>query len=330
MGESLRDMLLGAFGGRPELYEAVTPRHTFDDIVLPAKTRTSLDHALALIQHRKLIFEDWGLADRHAAGLGLAFNFAGHPGTGKTLCAEAVAHALGKPLLVVRYSELESRWAGETVKHVTGVFRAAERQDAVLFFDEADAIAARRFTSVSHAYERESNIVVNVLLHELEAFVGVTVFATNLAANIDPAFERRIQTHILFEMPDTRERELIWHLQIHPTRTPLDPDVDFHALAEKFPASGGQIKNAVFKAAQIAAAGPGPDREKTIHQSHFAAAITEVLEAERVMEQSLYGGTEDRLRALAAGNPRNNSVALWLGMFAVVVAVVALILGLAG
>src|SRR4029453_11421208 len=105
---------------------------------------------------------------------------AGPPGTGKTICAEALAYTLNRKLLVVRYSELESRWVGQTAKHVASVFRAAERQDAVVFFDEADATEGRRLPSVQAAVDREANSVVNVLLHELESFPGVVIFATNL------------------------------------------------------------------------------------------------------------------------------------------------------
>ena len=105
----------------------------------------------------------------------------------------------------------------------------------MLFFDEADAIAGRRFTSVDQGYQREANAVVNVLLRELEEFPGVVIFATNLAANFDPAFERRIRTHILFEQPGLEEREKIWKVQIHGRKTPLGDDVDFRALAAALP-----------------------------------------------------------------------------------------------
>jgi len=189
---------------------------------------------------------------------------------------------------VVRYAELESRWVGQTSKHVANVFRTAEREDAVLFFDEADAIAGRRFSAVSAAYEREANAIVNVLLHELETFPGVVIFATNLAANIDPAFERRIRTHILFDMPNVEERERIWSVQLHARKTPLADDVDFRTLAEAYPRSGGDIKNAVLKAAQIATTEPGPDAQKRIHQRHFVQGMEEVIAAESVMSQSLF------------------------------------------
>ena len=286
MSDSIRDLFFGT--PTAELVEAIEPRRTFDDVVLPETTLRSLNHALALVRKHDLIFRQWGLAERHSSGLGLAFHFAGPPGTGKTICAEALAYALDQRLLVVRYSELESRWVGQTAKHVASVFRAAERQNAVLFFDEADAIAGRRFTSLSAAYEREANAVVNVLLHELESFDGVVIFATNLAANMDPAFERRIRTHILFDMPNAEERERIWRVQLHARKTPLADDVDFKALAEQYPRSGGDIKNAVLKAAQMATTEPGPDAEKRIHQRHFEQGMEEVLAGGSVMSQSLF------------------------------------------
>ena len=171
-------------------------------------------------------------------------------------------------LLVVDYAEAESMWIGETPKNIVAAFRAAVEQNAVLFFDEADAIATRRSAGVPSS-DREANLTVNILLRELEAFNGIVIFATNLAANFDPAFERRIRTHVLFEMPGVEERERIWELQIHPKKTPLAPDVDFRRLAERYVVSGGNIKNAVIKAAAAAAAEPGPDLGKRISQRHF-------------------------------------------------------------
>jgi SpoVK/Ycf46/Vps4 family AAA+-type ATPase len=179
-------------------------------------------------------------------------------------------------------------WMGETPKNVAALFRTAGEQDAVLFFDEADAIAARRTAGARQAMEREANTVVNVLLKELEAFNGVVIFATNLAANFDPAFERRIRTHVLFEMPGEEERERIWHVQLHPLHTPLSADVDFAALAARYAASGGDIKNAVLKAAAAAAAEDGPDVGKRIHQRHFVQGIEDVMAAKSVMRQSIF------------------------------------------
>ena len=274
--------------GSRRVVETVTPERTLADVVLPAQTRRTLEQALAEVRNHTLIFSRWGLGERHASGRGLAFNFAGPPGTGKTICAEAIAHALGMKLLVVDYAEAESMWVGETPKNIVAAFRAAVEKNAVLLFDEADAIATRRSAGAASPHDRESNLTVNVLLRELEAFNGIVIFATNLAANFDPAFERRIRTHVLFEMPGVEERARIWQLQVHPKKTPLAPDVDFWRLAERYVVSGGDIKNAVIKAAAAAAAEPGPDLGKHICQRHFECATEEVFSAKAIMQQSLF------------------------------------------
>jgi SpoVK/Ycf46/Vps4 family AAA+-type ATPase len=294
--------------GSRRVVETVVPARTLSEVVLPPQTRRTLDQALAEVRNHNLIFTRWGLGERHTSGRGLAFNFAGPPGTGKTICAEAIAHALGKKLLVVDYAEAESMWLGETPKNIVAAFRAASEQNAVLFFDEADAIATRRSIGAGSAPDRERNLTVNVLLRELETSNGIVIFATNLAANFDRGFERRIRTHVLFEIPGAEERARIWHLQIHPTKTPLGPDVDFNQLAERYVATGGDIKNAVIKAAAAAAAELGPDLGKEIGQGHFESAIQEVLAAKTVMRQSLFdeenGSTPDPLNLLTQRDSR--------------------------
>ena len=289
MSNPILRVLSGTFDSR-RIAETVVPQRTLDDVVLPPATRRSLDQALAHVTQHDLIFNKWGLRERHPTSLALAFNFAGAPGTGKTICAEAIAHALGRRLLIVRYDQVESMWMGETPKNIVTTFRLARKENAVLLFDEADSIASRRAVSLDHGFVRETNTVINVLLQEIERFNGVVIFATNLAANFDPAFERRIRTHVLFEMPGAHERERIWQLQLH-ARTPIAEDVDFRALAERYEASGGDIRNAVLKAAMGAAAEPGADGLKVIHQRHFEEGIREVLAAKRIMKQSLMENT---------------------------------------
>src|SRR5437763_9509514 len=281
--------LLSLFTNRTRrVTQIIAPERSLSEVVLPVNTRAALEQALSEVRNHSLIFDRWGLGERHATGLGLAFNFAGPPGTGKTICAQAIAHALGMKLLVVNYAEVESMWVGETPKNIVAAFRAATEQNAVLFFDEADAIASRRSAGSGLPHMREANITVNVLLRELEEFNGVVIFATNLAANFDPAFERRIRTHVRFEMPGLEERERIWQVQVHPSKTPLARDVDFRVLAERYPASGGDIKNAVIKAAVAAAAEPGADAVKRIHQRHLERGMEEVMAAANVMQQSLF------------------------------------------
>ena len=332
MPTPIRDFIAGRIGGRRAV-ETIDTRRTFADVILPPRTRAQLDEALSLVRSHALIFTQWGLGERHSSGLGLAFNFAGPPGTGKTICAEAIASALGKKLLSVRYAEMESMWAGETPKNVAAVFRMAAEEDAVLFFDEADAIASRRTTGAVQGYTRESNTVVNVLLKELEAFNGVVIFATNLAVNFDPAFERRIRTHVLFEMPGVDEREQIWKVQIHPSKTPLAENVNFRDLAERYPVSGGDIKNAVLKAATMAAAEPGIDSAKSIHQWQLERAMEEVVSGKHVMQQSLFEkgelSSEDRLmRAVEAAELRwrkTGQAAVLIAGFSAVLGLIALV-----
>ena len=328
--------LLRAFGisTARRSVESVPPRRSFDDVILPPATRRTLDQALVQVGSHDLIFNQWGLGERHPTGLTLAFNFAGPSGTGKTICAEAIAHALGRRLLVVRYAELESMWYGETPKNVSAVFRMAREQRAVLFFDEADAIASRRSASVDHAQLREANLVVNVLLQELESFGGVVIFATNMAASFDPAFERRIRAHVLFEMPGVVEREAIWKVQMHPSQTPLASDVDFRQLAERYEVSGGDIRNAVLKAALAAAALPGGDQQKRITHQHLEDGIREVIAGKRVMRQSLLedvpAATPDAVAALLERMQRAQQAAVGFAVAAVLIALIALIVVLMG
>ena len=149
------------------------------------------------------------------------------------------------------------------------------------------------------------------------------------AANFDPAFERRIRTHVLFEMPGTEERERIWKLQIHPDKTPLAPDVDFRVLAEKFPVSGGDIKNAVLKAASAAAAEMGADSGKRIAQRHFEEGMQEVIAAKDTMRQSLFTSAIETARdPYQAVKPLRRDpavIALGLAAAALLVALLALI-----
>jgi SpoVK/Ycf46/Vps4 family AAA+-type ATPase len=308
--------------------ESIVPRRTCHDVILPPTTRRALDQALAQVTNHDLIFNRWGLGQRHPTGLTLAFNFAGPSGTGKTICAESIAHALGRRLLVVRYAELESMWMGETPKNVAAVFKMAREEQAVLFFDEADAIASRRSTSVNQSFQRETNLVVNVLLQELESFNGVVIFATNLAANFDQAFERRIRTHVLFEMPGVDEREQIWRVQMHPTLTPLADDVNFRELAERHEVSGGDIRNAVLKAALAAADEPGSNLTKLIHQRHLDEGMRDVIAGKRVMKQSLFDAANPHQALAGPVRPRATLPALLLAGLALLLSLIALVVAL--
>jgi SpoVK/Ycf46/Vps4 family AAA+-type ATPase len=159
------------------------------------------------------------------------------------MTAEAIARVLKKPLMIVNYAQLENMWVGETEKNIEAVFQEAVKNDAVLFFDEADAVFHRRGMTLAPWTNRD----VNVLLNHLENFAGVSILATNLARVMDRALDRRIDIAVEFEIPDVEMRREIWR-KLVPKEAPLAKDVDFDALAKKYVLSGGSILNVVRQA----------------------------------------------------------------------------------
>jgi ATP-dependent 26S proteasome regulatory subunit len=191
-----------------------------------------------------LLYRQWELARVDPAGACQAVNLFGLPGTGKTLCAEAIAAELGRGLIEVNYAEIESKYVGETPKNICQAFRQAAEQQAVLFFDEDDSILGRRLTNVTQAADQAVNVTRAVMLKQLDAFDGVVIFATNLARNFDTAFVRRILLHIEVSPPGVDERRALWQRMISP-RVPGRATLDFERLAtESSGLVGGDIKNA--------------------------------------------------------------------------------------
>lgn len=228
---------------RASLYRLLEPRFSLDDVVLAPTTRRAIEDAILEIRNKALLFRRWGLERVVRKKKGLSLLFAGGPGTGKTMTAEAIAREIDRPLLVVNYAQLENMWVGETEKNIESVFRAAQDKDCVLFFDEADAVFHRRGASAAPWTNRD----VNVLLHHLEDFGGVVILATNMAAVLDRAVDRRIDIAIEFPMPDVDMRRRIYE-QLVPKQAPLEKGVDFALLARRYPLSGGSILNVVRQA----------------------------------------------------------------------------------
>ena len=228
---------------RGKLYRLVPPRFDLKDVVMGPRTKDAIEDALIELRHKGLIFQRWGMRKVLRKNKGLSLLFAGPPGTGKTMTAEAIARALKKPLMIVNYAQLENMWVGETEKNIEAVFEEAARQDAVLFFDEADAVFHRRGMTMAPWTNRD----VNVLLNHLEDSPGVSILATNLARVMDRALDRRIDIAVEFEMPDEAQRREIWR-KLVPREAPLGVDVDLGALAKKYPLSGGSILNVVRQA----------------------------------------------------------------------------------
>ena len=233
----------GPTGERSALVQTVEPRFALDDIVLALPTRQAVDDAILEIRNQHLLFRRWGLEKVVRKKKGLTLLFAGPPGTGKTMTAEGIAKEIGRPLLIVNYAQLENMWVGETEKNIESVFKAAEEKNAVLFFDEADAVFHRRGLSSAPWTNRD----VNVLLHHLENHGGVAILATNMGRVLDRAVDRRVDIAVEFPLPDAEMRRQIYERTV-PKEAPVQKDVDFATLARRFPLSGGSILNVVRQA----------------------------------------------------------------------------------
>lgn len=234
------------------------PKFDFSRIVLPEGLREDIDRAIAAIRHRDLIYREWGFSKVDPSAKAI-LNFYGPPGTGKTMTAHAIAAALGCKILVMNYADIESKYVGDAPKNLKRAFETAERENAVLFFDEADSFLGKRITAVSSSSDQAVNSLRSQMFIFLENFDGVAVFCTNLAKNYDRAFESRITAHLKFEMPDERQRSEIFRKSI-PEEVPFDggtrpTEEDFAALGrESEGLSGRDIRNAVLWALTGAAA----------------------------------------------------------------------------
>lgn len=226
-------------------------RLTLEDLILPKREKSAVEEVLDAARHKTFIMTRWGFGKRLATGKGLCCLFVGDPGTGKTLCAEILAEALGQNIYQISIPRVMSKYIGETEKNIERIFVTARANNSILLFDEADALFTKR-VKVETSVDRFSNMEVNLLMQEIERFDGIVVLTTNLEKNMDKAFERRIQFKIRFPFPDSAHRTRIWQALI-PRECPLDDDIDWDLVGESFELSGGNIKNAILRAAYKAA-----------------------------------------------------------------------------
>ena len=233
------------------LARMVTPRARWEELVLPDDTVAQLREICVHVRQRPRVLHEWGFDRRLTLGKGLYALFVGPSGTGKTLAAEVIAGALGLDLLRVDLASVVSKYIGETEKNLDRIFRSAEGGDAVLFFDEADALFGRR-SEIKDAHDRYANIEVDFLLQRLEQYEGVVILASNLAQNIDESFTRRMQFTVDFPFPNEPLRLAIWRNHF-PPETPLERDLDFKYMAHEFKIAGGNIRKIVLNAAFLAA-----------------------------------------------------------------------------
>ncbi len=241
------------------------PTVDWSDLVLPASHLEQLHEIVARARLRPVVLDGWGMRRGGGRGEGIAVLFAGESGTGKTMSAEVIAGALGQDLYRIDLSTVVDKYIGETEKNLERIFTEAEHANGVLFFDEADALFGKR-SEVSDAHDRHANVEVAYLLQRMEEFSGLAILATNLRANLDDAFTRRLTALIDFPMPDATDRARLWDRCLGAT-APRDAELDLEFCAKQFELSGGAIRNITLTAAFRAA-----DEEQPISMEHLIRA----------------------------------------------------------
>jgi ATPase family associated with various cellular activities (AAA) len=236
-----------------ELAIRLEPAFGWDDLVVPQGQRELLSSISSYLRHRDLVLSEWGYERTVARTQGLKVLFAGESGTGKTMAGQVLARDLGLDLFRIDLATVVSKYIGETEKNLDRIFDAAEGSNAILFFDEADALFGKR-SEVRDSHDRYANIEVAYLLQKMEAYEGAVILATNFRQNMDDAFLRRLDVVVDFPFPEADDRKRIWNLVL-PDAAPVADDVDADFLAEQFKLSGGSIRNCSLAAAFMAAEG---------------------------------------------------------------------------
>lgn len=251
------------------------PKFKLSELILSNENLDELKTVIKAKECWSKVFIEWNLQSVMKQRKSLFINLYGDPGTGKTMAAHAIAHELNKEMICVNYADIESKYVGETSKNLTALFKTASEKDIVIFFDEADALLSKRVTNMSSSTDVSVNQTRSVLLTLLNDFDGMVIFATNFISNYDPAFMRRIQYHIKFELPDTELRKKLWSMYI-PKEMPTD--VNISEIAEKYDGiSGSDISNSVLKAALKAA----KNNASLVRQLELEEAVGEIIKSKK-------------------------------------------------
>jgi ATPase family associated with various cellular activities (AAA) len=237
--------------GLERLARRIQPAVGFADLVLPPDTMAQLKELLTRARYREQVLDVWKMGGPSARRRGLTALFAGPSGTGKTMAAEVLAGELGLDLYTVDLATVVDKYVGETEKNLDRIFAEAERVNGVILFDEADALFGKR-SEVSDAHDRYANVEVAYLLQRMELFDGIAILATNLRANLDEAFTRRLDSLVDFPEPEAEYRRQLWERSLG-TAMPRAADLDLDFLGESFKLAGGGIRNIVVAAAYMSA-----------------------------------------------------------------------------
>ena len=276
-------------GGLERLARRVAPTARWDDLILPADALGQLRELTVRARHRELVLGEWAMGGAAARGTGMTALFAGDSGTGKTLSAEIVAADLGLDLYVIDLATVVDKYIGETEKNLDRIFDEADRVNGVLLFDEADALFGKR-SEVKDARDRYANVEIAYLLQRMERFDGLAVLTTNLRANLDEAFLRRLDVIVDFPMPDDEDRRRLWERHL-PAVLPRADDVDLPFLARAFKLSGGNIRNICLAAAFFTAA----DRRPVTMTDLIRATDREYQKLGRLTHEAEFGDYFDML-----------------------------------
>ena len=223
----------------------------WEDVILPEDIVDTLSEIIRHARYRNEVFHDWGFDHKMTSGKGLSALFSGPPGTGKTMVAGVIAADLEMDLYRVDLSQVVSKYIGETEKNLSKVFQSAAGNQFIILFDEADSLFSKR-TEVKSSVDRYANLEVNYLLQKMEEYNGICILTTNFEKSIDDAFKRRLNFRIDFPFPEAEDRARLWQVHV-PSQAPIEAEVEWDWLAEKYELSGGNIKNAVLRAAFRAA-----------------------------------------------------------------------------
>jgi vesicle-fusing ATPase len=265
------------------LAQPVAPRFSLAELMLPAAQTRQVAEVVTAMNNLGRVHHLWGTARAWNEG-GLAALFAGPPGTGKTMATEAIASELKLPLYRIDLSQVVNKYIGETEKNLKRLFDAADAADAILFFDEADALFGKR-TEVKDAHDRYANLEISYLLERMERFKGLAILATNRRKDLDEAFLRRLRFVIEFPLPGAPERQRIWQ-GVVPEGVDAS-ELDFAFLAERFPLAGGHIRAIVFHAC-LQSAAEGAPRQLTM-QAVIRAVQREYDKLERASSLDQFG-----------------------------------------
>jgi SpoVK/Ycf46/Vps4 family AAA+-type ATPase len=223
------------------------PKYDLDDIILSESVKKEIGRIVSYLKYHDKIFQEWNLQSvikQH----NLSINLYGESGTGKTMTAHAIAKMLNKKIVIVNYAEIESKYVGETSKNLVSLFQFAKENDAIILFDEADALLSRRVTAMNSATDVSVNQTRNMLLKILDDYDGIIFFTTNFIQNFDAAFIRRIFDHVKFEMPNKETRCLLWNHYLLDTIPCDDRQSVIEKISDIEGVTGADISTAVLKA----------------------------------------------------------------------------------